>query len=921
MEFPHLRRDTQYPYLDNVDVYSFVNNFDYTRWSEKTRVTLCNVNWNSDYNDVVAFETYDQRDGWFDSLDDVFKIELEQAARIVPEGFVKLPIPYDVMARFDYLFVEIPVATSASNMIDYENNGGIRRWYFFIDEIAYRAPNTTEVRVSLDVWTNYSNDVSITYMMLERGHAPVAYSDVDEYLANPIENNEYLLAPDVNFAKDTIVSHSHFMCFNDSTKYLIFITTTSPNDIDVMGSVSQSTSTAWTNPTYEDYITPTGLARYGHQLIVNGYQFGDDGDYSALYTPARNGSIDRLPSNVYAYAVRAEYCYSGQFLTALMNSHPNFINSVVTTLIVPSEMITLGTQHTIVNVPVYEVVGKSVHNNITLSKSLFDFPAEYRNFAKLYTFPYSVLELTDNDGKTIEVKIESIGNMSYTAEMSLAYPFLNMRVLFEGINGIGSESYTWARIDGTSVNKTMQNGDWYEHCFDWPIPTYALYMDGKTAYNLNNYGALQNERRDALVGYHTSMRGANIAMYNSKDLAWAARQNTSDEMTTLNNNMVNTMNMQAANAALTCSAGKANVDAANDANDDILTEKTNLDSRTRTHTNSCIQLTTATENETSVATTNSTGTGNILSSAVTGAVGGLGLAVGVGGTAMSGGMAAPAAIALGSAITGASAAAGAFAANLNVGASNYNADLVTQCKSTVAASVQTKNNLQYEDQSGYDYRVQAKINGLASDQMKNNNECLAGINQDGYGGQTGNTINCERANTANTISTTNGNAQRNYEVIAGSTPTNGNAWYTREGAELNAKEILENAQQKAHARYNDARNATPRAYGTYSGDAASDYYETRGIQVKVRTQPKSAIRQTGDMFARFGYTLNQSWDVGNTGLTLMKHFTYWKASDIWTNYLQSSNNYVNRAIEQMFLNGVTVWSDPDELGKVSIYDN
>ena len=91
--------------------------------------------------------------------------------------------------------------------------------------------------------------------------------------------------------------------------------------------------------------------------------------------------------------------------------------------------------------------------------------------------------------------------------------------------------------------------------------------------------------------------------------------------------------------------------------------------------------------------------------------------------------------------------------------------------------------------------------------------------------------------------------------------------------------------------------------------------------MKVRTQNDGAIRQAGDMFARYGYALNQIWDVRKTGLTLMKHFTYWKASDIWVDDRQSSTNAVNKSIEAMFMNGVTIWSNPDEIGRVSIYAN
>ena len=53
----------------------------------------------------------------------------------------------------------------------------------------------------------------------------------------------------------------------------------------------------------------------------------------------------------------------------------------------------------------------------------------------------------------------------------------------------------------------------------------------------------------------------------------------------------------------------------------------------------------------------------------------------------------------------------------------------------------------------------------------------------------------------------------------------------------------------------------------------------------------------------------------------MKHFTYWKASDIWLDDMRSSTNLVNNTISEIFLRGVTVWRNPDEIGRVDFYDN
>lgn len=897
MDFPHLRRDTQFPYLNTVDVYKFQNNFDYTRWNENTKIRLVNVIWNSDYNDVVKFETDAARDAWFDGIEDYFTIDLETACRVVPEGYVKLPIPYDVMARYNYMYIDMPIATSAEHPIDYETLYGIRRWYFFIDSIAYRAENTTEVRVLPDIWTNFQNDVEINFMMLERGHAPVAYSNVDDYLSNPIANNSMLLAPDVNFSSDTIVRNADYIPFGNGNKYLVMVSTIPPTAIATIGKVTGATSDEWTRPTYYNIDT-----RYGYQLGVNGFTFGDAGDYSYLSTPVGNGSNDRLPNNVYAYAIEASKCFgSDTFLKTLVRDNPNFVNSLVASFVVSGDMIKVGESYTLAGEKVFACVGSERDvKQIVLEKDMFGFPEEYQRFAKLYTFPYSSIELTDNDGKKVDVKIENTSGIECKMISSVAFPFINLRVFFTGINGVGSDTYTWRRLNGNTVSKSMFNGDWYENCFDWQVPTYAIYMDGKTVNNLRNYNALQNARRDALVGYHTSVRDANTAMQNGIDLAETAEDNVNASATTMVANMANTINTQIANNNAATACATANTNSANSHAQTIMSNNNTQITDDLRSTNNCIEDTQTTQNHTSVACAGQTAAGAIHAGQLSGAVGGLGIAAG----AVAAGAINPA---LGLAVIGGTAALGGFTAGATASANQTNAMLVTQCDSVVASATKSRNTYCATHAETANAANQYEMNDDRTTQTNNTNDCM--------NTQTTNTTDCERTNTNNDAATMNANAARTRGTSVA------NSGYTREVGILNAKEILENAFDKAHGSYNDARNNAPQAFGTYSGDASSDYMETRGIQVKVRTQNDGAIRQAGDMFARYGYALNQIWDVRKTGLTLMKHFTYWKASDIWVDDRQSSTNAVNKSIEAMFMNGVTIWSNPDEIGRVSIYAN
>ena len=965
MDFPHLK-DTRFPNLQTVDVYEYQNNFDYTRWSEDTRIRLVNVIWNSDYKNVVHFETNNARDNWFDSIDDYYDMELAQAARIVPEKYIKLPIPYDVMARYNYLYIDLPIATSQSTRIDYEKGYGIRRWYFFIDSIAYLSPNSTQVFLELDVWTNYQNEVEIDYIMLERGHAPVKYSDTDTYLANPIGNNRYLLAPDVNYDNAGIVRSSDYVPFGNGSKYVCIASTCGVENIANLGAVV-------TDPSYN----PTGTitysdvnVRYGHQLQVNGLTVGTGKDYSSARTPANVGvSNDGLIANnltVYAIAASDVYGANATFLYDVLAQCPQFLNTVQACFVVDGACIQFSGQYTIAGHTVYKCEG--VRQNLLtkqLEKSDFGYPSEYERFAKLYTSPYAQLEITDNDGTTFNINIEETSTLQVKSVVSVAFPYIDYRVYIDGIGGVGSENYSWVDLRGNSTALNMSNSDWFKYCFDWQIPTFALFMDGETAYQLQTFN--RNTKmgiNNALVAYHNSMRSANTDMENANDSADTTLLNVQDSTTTAKANAdasADTGKVNADNAADTtksnaddsadtaytnvdnnCTTIRANTNLsiANTTDNEefgistslLITSKSNdLNRLTVDETNTASIATTSTQNETTAATAGNNQMASIGSGAVGGIMGGAGLGAAIGsavpviGTVVG---------ALGGALIGGVGGA------ITGWATRTNAGIVTQANTAAVTATTSANGAN----AGH-----AATSASTSQTLTNTNRRYVYTNNNNLAdAQTTNNNNNDRTNAANTRNTTKSNAtrsqgtaktnatntqvtskanaQRNYDTDRGNASrTNAtvkaNSGYTREVAELNAKETLENSANNAMAGISDARNDKPISIGVSIGSPAADYMRTRGIQIKVRTQSDSAIRQAGDMFARYGYALNQIWNVRDTGLVLMKHFTYWKASDIWIDDMESSNNSVNTFFEKIFLDGVTVWSNPNEVGRVNIYDN
>ena len=903
MDFPHLK-DTRFPNLDTVDVYKFQNTFDYMRWLPETKIKLVNVLWNSDYNDTVKFDTNIERDGYFDAISDYYALQLETDQRMLPDAergmSVKLPIPFDVAARYNYLYIDYPIATG-ENLIDYENDNGVRRWYFFIMDIDSLAPNTTRFYLSLDYWTNYINDCDINYLQLERGHAPVAYSDTDDYLNNPIEHNEFLLSPDINFGNTTICKNSKFIPYGNEKKYLCLISLCAPWQIATLGHVTADENYTWSNPVFSD-----GTGRWGYQIEVDGYGYGNGYNYGALNTTnisVTESSLFRIPNGHYMYAIDAALIYSNDNNTVfnkIKAQQPNFFKTIKGCFVISEDLLSFnGITVDICGYEFKECYGNhefSVMQNFKFEKDMFGYAEDYQRFAKLYTFPYAYAEFTDNNGKSFEVHIENTSTINAISTVALAFPFMNYRIFFDGINGSGNKKYTWMDLrDYTHKYHNMPNSDWYECCFDWDIPVYALFIDGQTDYLASNFNSdMKNARVRALTEYKNTVRQADNVCENAKDLADVANTNAHAKANVVDANAANTAACNTANANATNATNTANTTAANDAKIMQYGYTGNYKSQCKNAANSVNVAATNVNNETTVATTSN----NAIAGILTGAIGGLGGSAGAG--ASMGGVEG-AGMVLGGALVG-------FTNGLiNADAAMTNASIVTQANSQVVGLTNGKNDTEYAAGVTYDANSTANANALQSTTTSNNNALLST--------QTANNNNCLLSNAGNTSGMMRANGDRN-EAVADS-----NATYTRNAAVKNAQETLKQKQRDINSKYGDIRNKPPVQIGQYSGDPTNDYMQNRGIQIKIRTQSKNAIKQTSDFFARYGYALNQYWDVKNSGFNVMKNFSYWKASDVWIDDRVSSTNLAQDAIIAILKNGTTVWKNPEKIGKVSIYDN
>lgn len=954
MQFSKLQGS--FPNVNTINTNNYRNKFDYTRWDKGTKITLVNVLWDSDYDNVVKFDSKEKCNKWFNSIDESDSIILETNIPLLPDGTIKVPIPYDTCMLYNYLYIDVPMMPNFDNPIDYENKREYKRWYFFINDVETIAANTTALNISLDVWTNFIYDTDINYMMLEQGHAPVAFSDTDTYLKNPINNNKYLLAPDVNFDNSSIVKDSKFIPFGNGKKYVCFACTVNKEQI-INGSFGTvKAGSKFAKPTYSDTSD-----WYGKQLQVNNYSFGNGRNYSDLKTPvSMHNSVDNMTLNgTNVFAVKAS---DKTFLSDIAKNIPTFLRSIKAVFIVDENMITFGDKFTFCKHDMYTCsnVRKNL-GNYNLTKDMFGFDEKEQRFAKLFTYPYSYIEFSDNNGKDIEIHIEDTGSIGINMLTNIAFPILDCRMFLTGINGVGSNKYSWKRLDDSESDESIDYGDWGKYTIKLGIPTYAIYMDGETAWYIDEYNnSIEFAREKALTGYHNSVRSANLGYYNattSADNAYnvasktakTAKTNEENLASTANSNSVDlagTVKTNADNVAYTVKSNtnniaktmrdnidasilcnNANTQSANKTSIAITANKSMQATNDTAEKNECSKSTTKIENETTAATTAASGFASIKTGAAQGVMTGasMGIALGPAGSAAG-------AVAMG-------IAGGALAA-ITAETNNSNASIITGANTAVTDAITNMNRIVTNRGNLIADTITKLTTANTTEQTHNNNLCAGKQADNNYNTTTtnaANNYNTDIGNNSRTYNTSVGNANRTYNTAVGNASRTcdtaisnaastkntsySNALRTDDIAIINAKEILENTQDGVMYSMLAASKRNPIQLTQVSGNAEMYSYGINGIQFRLRTQSESAIKQTVAQFARFGYNLNQIWNVKDTGLNLMETFTYWKASDIWIDIRKAATFGIENALKNIFKNGVTVWKSPDLIGKVDIYAN
>lgn len=602
-------------------------------------------------------------------------------------------------------------------------------------------------------------------------------------------------------------------------------------------------------------VTDSNPTYTNNDGTVGGFAWGAGSVSTSNVTGAGTAynSVDNLTaSNVTVYALGSSKI-TGDYFDTLFTYYPHITSQITAVFVATANMMRLDGHVGVNGVEWYTVSGaRTKLADIDLTINDFGYTTDYARITRLYLAPYAHLEISDNIGNKTRVEIADCGHLSARSVTSLSYPILRQIAWLDGIGADGDTSISINALNGDSITADVPNADMLKTLISHDIPTYALQRRAIDAHRAEAYNReVTQARENAIITYENSARSANVSLANTN------RSNA--------NSIANTTLSNALNSTVT--------DNANSASNTIYARNMQQQNMLLTAANDKID-------ELNVAsldlTTNLVNT-EITASAigtVTAAIGTIGTAAaGIAVTAATGGAAAPM-IAAG---LGAAGSIGLSGASFATGASKTTAEAAYKQEYNDAAAWAAKK---------YNTNANSVSIAMAGTQLVESTNL--------------NTNNTNASNTTNTSITANNAAT-----------SNANAAASRNQSVDNAKRSMINARSNVNAAWRDLLNHAAQPVGAYGGDNFQQATGLDTLTVKIVTEDNGAIAAAGDYMLRYGIASNKLYNEPN--LTPCQHFTYWHAEDVWLTNNLAGNDALDTMRERL-TDGVTIWTDPDEIG-------
>ena len=430
---------------------------NYAVWSAGTRLTFHNVPWNSDYRDVVKFPSQSKLDEYLLSGS---LVEFTTSSYAKAYENVRVGLPFNSVYSMNYLRVENPMQPVVGD--------APRVFYYFIRDVKYVAPETTEIQVQLDVFQTFNHSISFGRCYIERGHIGIA--NENSFDAN---GREYLTIPEgLDLGNEYVVEEvfEHMVADNSGPqKFHILVwsatqissrnygTRESPNMDSAQGSTLAGL------PNGPELLWFTDPAEYRDMMIcLSKFPWITQGIQMVLAVPP----ID-LPNT-----------HWGEYTATFEHTVRSFTYRVF-------------------NDKMGDVPPKVINMKANWRSDLVNhLGTRYRHLKKFLTYPYCSIELTTYNGIPLVLKPESMsGNDLQIVQLS-HFGLPNPRVMFLPF-AYNSPSSSWI-----TESDLLAAGHDYGEFMDMMtgfanFPTFAVVNDAGLAYLAANAHSIAYQRTSA----------------------------------------------------------------------------------------------------------------------------------------------------------------------------------------------------------------------------------------------------------------------------------------------------------------------------------------------------------------------------------------------------------------------------------------
>lgn len=444
--------------------------FDYGVWEPGSSVKLCRVRWDAGYVNVVDWRDLD-RDTYFASIPGR-TITVNKVTYCAPNRPVRLNIPYARAFEYNYLAVRNASPVEGDTVL-----------YYFINDLTYVAPNTTELQLQLDVWTTYQHLMQFRRAYVTRGHAAMWLHD--RY--GTIDGREWLCRPEgLDTGSTPLIGAVASWELCNTSNYYVVITST----------ISLATE-------------------YGSE---------DNPKFRA----ASGSRAEQLPNGCEIYLATKE-----QFgaLANYLKDYPWVAQGISSITLVPDEMVDTGNLHIIktnggAGPDLYGFVfagrmQRTMWSNFR-ARIMMALPERYRGLLKFATSPFSYIEVTTYSGTPIHVAPEMISDtklaLTVMGHAVPPSPRLMVSVDCLGQHGTPGDSY-----GGYS--------EWLDNMTGiTAMPQFALANNNALLSQASQAHSIQYQRESAAWQQHKAIAGAQLG-YDQASAAMSA----SGQQTNLSN--------------------------------------------------------------------------------------------------------------------------------------------------------------------------------------------------------------------------------------------------------------------------------------------------------------------------------------------------------------------------------------------------